>query len=145
MNQSDIKLQIKRFFNCPVEKVYSAWTDPEQLRKWHAPGEVKVDSASADLKIGGRYRIEMIIGPDGQTSTTYGEYKEIVSNKRLVYTWGWEGPDRYETIVTVEFNPKDNGTELVLTHERFSDTDGRDKHQYGWNGCLDKLESFLKN
>ena len=37
------------------------------------------------------------------------------------------------------------GTELVLTHERFAVEAVRDMHLAGWNGCIDKLERYLAN
>jgi len=43
----------------------------------------------------------------------------------------------------VEFLPKGKGTEVVLTHEQFSDTEIRNKHQQGWTGCLERLQRFL--
>lgn len=83
--------------------------------------------------------------PDGgETHTTTGVYKEILPPQRLVFTWGWEGPDREETEVTIELKEKDGGTELTLTHARFASTESRDKHQHGWDGCLDNLSRFLE-
>ena len=37
------------------------------------------------------------------------------------------------------------GTELVLTHEQFADSEARDKHQHGWNGCLDRFGRYLSH
>jgi hypothetical protein len=31
----------------------------------------------------------------------------------------------------------------VLTHEQFFDESARDRHEYGWNAALDKLERYL--
>ena len=141
----ETKLQISRYFDSPVETVFAAWTQAEQLKRWHAPGDITVGSAEVDLKVGGRYRIEMLHPEEsgGDKSIVSGEYLEIEPNRRLVYTWGWEGPERAETLVTLQFAAKENGTELTLTHERFATEEARDKHQFGWNGCLDKLQSQL--
>jgi uncharacterized protein YndB with AHSA1/START domain len=68
--------------------------------------------------VGGRYRFVMH-GRNGETHRVGGVYREIVPNRKLVYTWAWEStPDR-ESLVTVEFLPAGRGTELVLTHQRF--------------------------
>jgi len=95
-----------------------------------------------DLRVGGRYRIVMH-GPNGETHRVGGVYREIVPNRKLVYTWAWESTPERESLVTVEFRSAGQGTELVLTHERFADTEARDKHQQGWNGCLDRLGRYL--
>ena len=41
-------LTIKRRFNAPPAKVFSAWTDPEKVKRWMGPGEVKVLRAESD-------------------------------------------------------------------------------------------------
>lgn len=46
-------------------------------------------------------------------------------------------------MVTIEFRPSGQGTELILTHERFADTEARDKHQHGWKGCLERLGRYV--
>lgn len=144
MADTEIKLQLKRFFNSSVETVFTAWTDPVQLKQWHAPNRQTVGETQVDLRIGGQYRIEMINKSDGKISPVRGEYKKIELNKCLVYTWGWEGVERHETLVTVKFIAKNGGTEVILTHKRFADTGSRDEHQFGWDGCLDNLALFIK-
>ena len=47
------------------------------------------------------------------------------------------------TLVRVRFLPHPDGTELVLTHERFAVEALRDMHVEGWNACIDKLEALL--
>ena len=142
MKPTEARLDLKHFYRAPRETVYQAWTRPELIKQWFAPGDMTTPFAEVDLRVGGRYRIQMK-KPDGETHTTTGLYKEIVPNQRLVFTWGWEGPDRFETLVTVEFRETDGGTELLLTHERFTDTGSRDMHREGWEGCLASLERRL--
>jgi uncharacterized protein YndB with AHSA1/START domain len=137
------RLQVRRVYNVPVAKVYAAWTDPEQVKHWMGPsddfGEAQVTS---DLRVGGRYRIVMP-APDGELHKVGGTYREIVPNRKLVYTWAWESTPERESLVTVEFNAAGNGTELVVTHEQFADTEARDKHQHGWNGCIERFGRYL--
>jgi Activator of Hsp90 ATPase homolog 1-like protein len=45
----------------------------------------------------------------------------------------------HETQVTVEFQAKGEGTDLVLTHERFRDESLKSDHAQGWQGCLERL------
>ena len=40
-------LTIKRRFKRPPEKVYAAWTDPEKVKRWMGPGEIKPLRVSA--------------------------------------------------------------------------------------------------
>jgi uncharacterized protein YndB with AHSA1/START domain len=136
-------LQIRRLYKAPVAAVYAAWTDPEQMKHWMGPSEDFGDSeVTMDVRVGGRYRIVMH-SPDGEVHRVGGVFREIVANQKLVYTWAWESTPERESLVTLEFKPSGDGTELVLAHERFADSPARDKHQEGWNGCLDRLGHFL--
>ncbi len=47
------------------------------------------------------------------------------------------------TLVRVRFLPHPDGTELVLTHERFAVEAVRDMHVQGCGGCIDKLEAMF--
>jgi len=137
------RLAIRRSYDAPVATVYAAWTDPQQMRDWMGPSDAFGPSdVTMDFRVGGRYRIVMHAA-NGETHRVGGVYRDIVPNRRLVYTWAWESSPERESLVTVEFRSAGQRTELVLTHERFADTEARDKHQHGWNGCLDRLGRYL--
>ena len=139
--EGNIYLTLHRTIDAPVEAVYAAWTEPELLRRWLAPGNATVVRAVAEVAVGGTFLVEMR-GADGRRWVTRGLYREVVPNRRLVQTWRWEGSE-VETLVTVEFEPEAPGrTRLTLTHSRFADDEVRDEHVQGWSGCLAKLEAL---
>ena len=136
-----VYLTLHRVIDAPVEAVYAAWTEPEMLRRWLAPGNATVVRAVAEVAVGGTFLIEMR-GAEGRRWLTRGLYREVVPHRRLVHTWRWEGSE-IETLVTVEFEPESPGrTHLTLTHARFAEDDARDEHEQGWSGCLEKLEEL---
>ena len=51
------KLAVTRVINAPCEKVFRAWTEPQQLAQWFSPAEVELRDFKADVKIGGAFRI----------------------------------------------------------------------------------------
>ncbi len=51
-------------------------------------------------------------------------------------------PER-ESLVTVLVKPDGDGALLTLIHEQFFDEPARDRHAWGWNGSLDKLEKAV--
>ena len=140
-DERSIYLTLRRTIDAPVQAVYAAWTDPNLLRQWLAPGEATVARAVAEVEVGGAFLIEMR-GTEGKTWLTRGQYRDVVPNRRLVHTWRWEGSD-VESLVTVEFEPEPDGTtRLTLTHSRFPEAEARDEHERGWTGCLAKLEAL---
>ncbi|MCY4431220.1 MAG: SRPBCC domain-containing protein [Rhodospirillales bacterium] len=140
--EQEISLTLHRTIDAPIETVYAAWTDPELMRQWFAPGELAVVRAVAEAEVGGTFLVEMR-GPDGEQHLTRGVYREAIPNRRLVHTWQWEGSD-VESLVTVEFEAESaQTTHLTLTHSRFADAESRDRHEGGWGGCLAKLTARL--
>jgi uncharacterized protein YndB with AHSA1/START domain len=102
-----------------------------------------VSSARLDVREGGRFRI-VFGGTDGKAHEVQGVYKEVVPNRRLVFTWVWPNstPER-ESLITIDFRAAGRGTELVFTQERFFDATVRDGHRKGWTESFTKLDRFL--
>ena len=136
-------LALVRKLDAAPGKVWRALTDPEMLKQWMAPDPAtRCTVAEIDLRVGGRYRIVMSPA-EGEDHDVRGAYREIVPNKRLVYTWAWKTTPERESLVTIELRAAGGGTELTLKHEQFADEQARDKHQHGWTACLGGLERFL--
>ncbi|MBI3563035.1 MAG: SRPBCC domain-containing protein [Gammaproteobacteria bacterium] len=146
MNSTPIHLQLKKFIRARREKVFQAWTKPEFLRTWIAPGAASsVSSLRMELKVGGSYRIEMQGEMGGRVFDVVvrGIYETIIPNELLTFTWAFEDQERRNSVgdtrVSVEFKDVDGGTEVILTHAKFATTDKRDGHYHGWVDCLEKL------
>jgi len=139
-------LEITRFINAPRERVYAAWTDSVQLKEWWGPKEVRTRKMTADVRVGGEYRWELI-NQEGEEMTVHGEYRELVTGKKVVFTWQWEDDEAWKgrtSVVTVEFFDRDGGTEVRLTHVQLPSEASRDRHNEGWNSVIDRLEKFVK-
>ena len=138
-------LEIKRFFKVPRNRVYQAWTDPAQLRQWFGPENVRTRDLVAETRVGGKFRWDLT-DPEGEEMTVFGEYRELVPGRKIVFTWKFEGDEDWKdhtSIVTVELSDRDGGTELRLIHEQLPSEQSRDGHNEGWNSSLDKLDKFL--
>lgn len=141
--ERDISLTIVRTFKAAPEKLFQAWTDPEILKHWMAPGDtMKVALAETDPRVGGRYRIVMREA-GGAEHKVGGVYREFKPLSKLVFTWAWEGSPDAETLVSVELRPAGSGTEMTLTHTKFATDRSRDMHSQGWSGCIAKLERAM--
>ena len=143
--QEKPSLTLSRSYAVAPEKVWRAWTDPEAIKRWWGPGNEPVSRAELDVRVGGRFRI-VFGGPEGKAHECAGVYREVVPNRKLVFTWTWPNstPER-ESVVTITLRAAGNGTELTFLHEQFFDETVRDSHKRGWSGALDKLERFLRD
>ena len=140
-----LSLEIKRFINAPRDRVYAAWTDPEQLRQWFGPATVETDNLIADVRPGGEFRWDLM-NCDGKKMTIQGEYREVQPGQRIVFTWQWQDDEDWKecvSVVTVDLSDRDGGTEVRLTHTQLPNQESRDSHNEGWNSVLEKLETFV--
>lgn len=140
----DALVTIKRSFPARPERVFKAWTEAAELRKWFGPAGFETTHAEADARPGGRYRLAIKKQPDGPERCVFGEYREVAAPKKLVFTWSWEhDPEVKDTLVTVEFREAGGGTEVVLTHALLPNETQRQNHTNGWTSTLDRLAAAL--
>jgi uncharacterized protein YndB with AHSA1/START domain len=137
-------LTLTRRFRARPEKVYAAWTEPQNLIQWFAQAQAKPGSLSADLDVraGGRYRISFT-DDKGEYFEVGGLYREVVPNERLQFTWAWHSTPERESLVTISFKPDTAGTLMTFRHEQFADQAARDNHERGWNEFFDVLEKVF--
>ncbi len=136
-----IVLVVRRTIHASAERIFAAWTRPEQLRVWWGPRPVTCSGAEVDLRVGGRYSIANAL-PDGTTVVIEGEFLEIERPQKLVYTWRMGQGAQESSLVTVRFEERNEATEVIIVHENVPSADVRVSHEKGWNGCLDGLGAF---
>jgi len=76
-------LTLKRRMNALPATVYEAWTDAKKISHWFGPENAEVLRATADVRVGGRFRI-VFRGPDGEEHDVGGTYREVMPNEKLV-------------------------------------------------------------
>lgn len=135
---SPLVVRIQRVLPASPARVYAAWMDPASLGRWMSP----VGHAEADVEpwVGGRLCVTMI-GDRTRIEHT-GEYRELIADRRLVFTWQspYTGPG--ESLVTIDLEATDDGTLLTLVHEHLP-PDRVESHGGGWGEILDRLASEL--
>jgi len=113
------------------ETVFSFFTDPDRMIQW------KGIEATLDARPGGVYRVN-INGRD----VARGEYLEVTPHSRIVFTWGWEGPQSQlppgSSTVEVALIPDGDGTIVRLRHLGLP-ADQRETHASGWEHFLERL------
>jgi uncharacterized protein YndB with AHSA1/START domain len=136
-------LALERRYPVAPEKVWRAWTEPEAIKRWFGRPNEPVSLAELDVRVGGRFRIAFG-GADGNANECAGEYREVVPQRKLVFTWHWPRttPERI-SLVTILFKAAAGGTELDFRHEQFFDEAARNDHQRGWTPILENLGRFL--
>jgi uncharacterized protein YndB with AHSA1/START domain len=144
----DLILRMTRTFDAAPDRVFAAWTDPEQFGIWFGPVGMKTVTCEVDAKVGGAWRL---MGEGNKMRPTVsGKYLEIEPPRRLVFTFAWHEkadfstPRGPETIVTILFEPVGQRTEMVFTQALFKDQSALDAHNRGWTDSFTKLGDFLR-
>jgi glutathione S-transferase len=129
-------VQVRRRIPAVQEEAFRAWTDPGMVTQWFRPRGGSSPSAEMDVRVGGRYRWAMKLL--GHVYYAVGEYLEVDPPNRLVFTFGWERAlvRLTDSVVTVDFERHDDGTDVVITHERLGTRTLRAMHATGWRNCL---------
>jgi uncharacterized protein YndB with AHSA1/START domain len=137
-----VTLIVRKTIRATPERLFDAWTRPEELKKWWGPQSVTCTDATVQLEVGGTYRIANQF-PNGDVVWITGAYEIVDRPHRLVYTWRLGTPPGPPERVTVTFVRQGANTEVTVTHERIPSQPVRDVHEQGWLGCLDGLAVFL--
>jgi len=151
--KSEMRIQVRRTFAAPREKVFKAWVDQAGLEQWmcrDVPTH-RVKYLELNAKTGGRYVMEVTDGATGDVYVGRGAFLEVTPPEKLVFTWAWQKrqpdgsltPLEAETQVTVEFWERGASTEVLLTHEFFPADKAAKATEEGWKGCFDALALVL--
>jgi uncharacterized protein YndB with AHSA1/START domain len=140
---------VHRQYDLPAARVFRAWTDPAALRSWYMPGDDTwtVDILDHDFRVGGVKRARF--GPPGESFFEDCRYEDIVPDRRLCYSMRIVRGDVRITasMVTVEFMPDADGTELIVTDQLviLDGGDTAEARKGGWGETLDKLTRFVRS
>ncbi len=143
-------VRIVREIAVPSQRVYEAFTDPEQLLRWMGPEGFTATRAEVDLRIGGS--CDIWVSRDGEPAGSFHwEFAEIDPPNRLVFSFAFGGPgeeiEEHRSRMTLEFRENGAGsTELTLVHDRLgaAPPGGRQGVTTGWTQATDKLTRYLE-
>jgi uncharacterized protein YndB with AHSA1/START domain len=142
-------LVIRRLIAAPRERVFKAWTDPEQFAYWWGPHTFTAPKVKLDVRPGGKIDVHMQ-GPKGSPwSKPYpmgGEFREVSPYDRLVFTSNIGDGKVHENLNEVDFEDVDGKTRLTLTVTVLRTTpefaDSLKGMEQGWTQSLERLESL---
>jgi uncharacterized protein YndB with AHSA1/START domain len=143
---TDQQVLITRIFEASRERVFKAWTDPDQLAAWYGPAHMDTprERIHIDLRIGGRWELTMVKRGGGVEFTISYEILELVEPELIVLRsdpmpqMGMHEP----TILRVEFHDHGATTRMTLSDGPYP-PQGRGHAEAGWTAALDNLTTIV--
>jgi uncharacterized protein YndB with AHSA1/START domain len=132
---SDEPVVVVRRVAAPPERVFAYFTDPAKWTAWQGT------DAELDLRPGGIWRVN--VTGDGFAS---GRVVEVVPNRRVVFTWGWETGSSVRpgsSTVSIDLLPDGDGTTIRLTHSGLP-SDQIEIHRAGWEHYASRLAAVAE-
>jgi len=140
------EIKIKRIYDAPIQVVWDAWTDPEQVAQWWGPRGFTITTHSKDLRPGGNWDYTMH-GPDGVDYPNITKYYEVDAPHKLVYDHGGyhDRPPLFR--VTVLFSESQGKTKMDMTFALATPEAAEEIRKFikkaGGDATWDRLAEFL--
>lgn len=133
-----MKITVEAVVNSPLQKVWDAWKDPEDIVQWNAASDDwHTTHSTVDLREGGKFLSRMEAKDGSQGFDFEGTYTRIVPGKVVEYrlTDGRE--------VVVEFIESENG---VLVRNTFDAEQvyPAEMQRQGWQAILDNFRRYVE-
>ena len=141
-NQLAGAVVIERTFSAPPERIWKALTDAEEMRRWY------FDMKEFKPEVG--FEFEFTVEHEGLKYHHLCKITEVISQKKLAYTWRYKGHEG-NSLVTLELFADGDKTRLKLTHEgleTFPQTPSfaRKSFMEGWTQIIgSSLREFLES
>lgn len=121
----------------PIEKVWRAYTTPEDIKQWNAASDDwHTTAATVDLREGGAFSSRME-AKDGSMGFDFaGTYTKIVENKLIEYAFG-------DRTAQVEFLDTPQGVTVRVTFDAETQYP-IEQQQQGWQSILSNFKRYVE-
>lgn len=148
---------VTRVFDAPVEQVWKAWSDSEQVMRWWGPEGFTCTLAEMDFREGGTSLVCMRAPKEfgGQDMYNTWTYRKIVPTERIEFIQNFADKDGnkvdpakmgippgvpHEVRHVITFKALDgNRTEMTVTEYGYTSDQAHDLSRAGLEQCLDKM------
>lgn len=142
---------IRRTLSSPLDAVFAAWRETDQLEAWCYPGDARwTSSVEAHEFVEGGVKCASF-GPQGQPPyREQARYMDIAPNRHIINSERiLDGNGRLisTSLISVEFCEVPSGCGLTITDQiaLLNAEDSPEQRRAGWNEVLDRLQEFVKD
>jgi len=132
-----MKITVETLVKAPIEKVWSAYTSPEDIKQWNtASDDWHTTRSTVDLRVGGTFTSRME-AKDGSFGFDFaGTYTQVIPNELIEYSFG-------DRAGSVEFNAAENGVTVRITFDAES-AHPVEQQRAGWQAILNNFAKHVE-
>lgn len=122
----DREIVLSRVIAASRERVFQAWTDPQQIVQWFGPDGFTVETLECDIRPGGRWRF-VFTGPDGRRWDNRMVFLRVEAPRLIEIEHGSDkddDPARFH--VTVTFDAQGDGKTVLTLRQLHPTKEQRD-------------------
>jgi uncharacterized protein YndB with AHSA1/START domain len=132
-----MKISVETVVAAPIEKVWRAYTTPEDIKQWNAASDDwHTTTATVDLRVGGAFSSRME-AKDGSIGFDFaGTYTRIEEHKLIEYSFG-------DRAAQVKFADNPDGIQVRVTFDSES-THSVEQQRGGWQAILANFKRHVE-
>jgi uncharacterized protein YndB with AHSA1/START domain len=146
-----------RFINASREVLYRAFTEPDALVAWQAPGEMTATIHAFDARVGGGYQMSLYYpveeqGHRGKTAEREDRFSsrfvELEPPSRIVQAISFDSDDAAfsgEMTMQISLEERDGGTEVTILFEDIPPGIRPEDNEAGTRSSLEKLARYVED
>ena len=140
---------VEREFPVDIDRLWSAWTNEQELEQWYSPVVLSVvpGSAVSNPRVGGMWKIAVDVPENGFVAYFWGRYSVVEPGERIEHSLFYS-QEEAEFVLADESGPSHR---IVLEFEARGDSSWVRFTQYGElppeqaEAARDGMESYLDN
>ncbi len=134
-----MRISVETSIQAPIEKVWAAYTTPEDIVQWNAASDDWHTTKSAvDLRVGGQFSSRME-AKDGSFGFDFeGTYTKVIPNQLIEYEFGGR-------LAQISFSTDESDQVLVTVSFDTEDENDVELQRQGWQAILDNFNKYLQD
>ncbi len=132
-----MKITVYTIVEAPIDKVWHAYNNPEDIMQWNAASEDwHTTSSVVDLRVGGSFCSRME-AKDGSSGFDFeGTYTKIVPHELIEYSFG-------DRMAQITFKDSPQGVVVQVTFDSES-TNPIEMQRDGWQSILNNFKQYVE-
>ncbi|MDX9851328.1 MAG: SRPBCC family protein [Anaerolineaceae bacterium] len=132
-----MKITVETTVDAPIEKVWRAYNNPQDIMQWNAASDDwHTTASSVDLRVGGAFSSRMEARDGSMGFDFAGTYTKIVPQELIEYSFG-------DRMAQITFKESSQGVVVRVTFDS-EPTNSIEQQRAGWQSILDNFKRYVE-